>query len=409
MPKALVINNAAKKVNLAEKKRVLYISSVPLEDKMGGAVVMYYHLKQRDDLEVLEINNLSLQATECGLLRRTINAFWHRISRSRWHLKARRYEQLQRYQNLPNSLLEKARQFDPDIVLTVAHGNLFWLARNVAKTLRLPLASVYHDWWPTLLQQQCPLSLFDYERVAQRFQQLYHESDCVFCIAEGMREALGSHKNAYVLYPATRCHLSLPTPSEMNKSERFSLLYAGNVVASYGQRLRSLIRSQPSERSLKLIVHGNPHDWLPSDLASARQQDILKPFIDASAFAATLSKASALLTVISFDSKVAQLMSTNFPSKMATYALFGKPLIVWAPAYSTAAQLVRQYECGLLIKDPDPAAVWQAVLALSQDRAMQQRLAEKALQLYRDVLHSEEIHQTFVHCIQQECYERKIV
>lgn len=363
---------------------------------------MYHHLKQHDDFEVVEINNSSLQAVEVSVLRRVINAFYRRISRTRWHRWAKGYEQLWRHQKLPQKLLKSVRQFKPDVVLTVAHGNLFWLAHKVARQLQIPLVSIYHDWWPMLLQQSYSLKVADAEEVSRRFQQLHAQSDRVLCISDGMRQALGCSPNAYVLYPTASAQLESVT-QVARPDERFSVLYSGNVAASYGKKLRSLIHTRPADNPIQLVIHGNPYDWPEAVVNSARQQGIVQPFVASSHFSQTLSQASAFLAVVSFDPAVAQLMSTNFPSKIATYAVFGKPLIVWAPAYSTAAQLVRQHECGLLVEDADPNVFWQAVLALSQDPAQQQQFAEKALRLHKEVLHPDVVHQTFVQHIQAVC------
>lgn len=368
---------------------------------------MYHHLRQHDDFEVLEINNLLLKKAEISFLRRVIDAFYARVSRTRWHCWARGYEQLWRYQQLPKGLLKRVRQFGPDVVLTVAHGNLFWLAHNVAHQLQLPLVSIYHDWWPRLLQQSYALKLADVKAVERRFYQLYRQSDCVLCISEGMRQALGDRANAHVLYPAASCQLA--PVSQTTTSERFRVLYSGNVVASYGKKLRSLIDSLPTDQSLELVIHGNPHDWELQAKTDASQKGILKPYVPAEQFSQTLSQASALLSVISFDADLAQLMSTNFPSKIATYAMFQKPLIVWAPSYSTAAKFVREYDCALLIEDPDPEAVWLATAALSQDLKQQQQLADKALQLHREMLHPDKIHQTFVQYIEAACTQKRLI
>lgn len=383
--------------------RLLYLSSVPLRDETGGSVVMYHHLDEHNDFEVLEINNLSLQSTKTSFLRRAVDTCFSRISRTRWHLWGHSYEQIWRYRVLPRSVLKDIRLFAPDVVLTVAHGNLFWLARVTAKRLQLPLVSIYHDWWPMLLQQSYSLRPSDVDAISRRFHQLYSDSDGVLCISEGMRRSLGNHPNSHILYPATSRQLKPILVKSATNPEDFRLLYSGNISASYGQKLRSLICTQPAESLVRLSVYGNPYDWPEADRNAACKKGIIKPFIPPDSFSETLSRASALLTVISFDPEVSKLMSTNFPSKIATYAAFGKPLVVWAPPYSTAAQFVRQHDCGLLIEDPSPEAVWQVLSMLVTNARQQEYLAEQALRLHRDILNPDDIHQKFVQHIEAVC------
>ncbi|MGB3619381.1 MAG: hypothetical protein WBA12_14790, partial [Catalinimonas sp.] len=135
-----------------KKTRVLYLSSIPLIDSTGGPVVMYNHLVASGDFDVFEVNdaiiNDLLRETKSEKLTRRVT---ERLSVTRLAGLVHSYRHFFRVRSLPKSLQVRIRDFAPEVVITVAHGNLFPVAQRVAKCLDLPLVSVFHDYWPLLV------------------------------------------------------------------------------------------------------------------------------------------------------------------------------------------------------------------------------------------------------------------
>jgi len=389
------------------KQRLLYISSIPLNESSGGSVVMFNHLKKRKDFEVLEINNqIIIEYKLNSYYGRIQDACWNRINRTRVRNWIEGFNQLDSCWRLPLQLEIKIKEFNPNLVMTVAHGNLFWLANKLAKKEKIPLISIYHDWWPTLVQQNWNLTNKCLTKIEERFRQLYHDSDCALCISEGMHQKLGDHRrnNAHILYPLTNYDLTSLNFINQTEHTDFKIVYSGKINHSYGKMLQQLIKVLPKNNSYNLRIYGNnSSDWSNEIREQAISQKILQPFIPLDQYVSTLAKASALLTVVSFDESVSQLMSTNFPSKLTTYAAFSKPLIVWAPAYSIAAQFVKKNDVALLIEDPNPEVLIQSINELANSPQWQQELIEKARKLHLDILNPNKIHGQFVRHITNLC------
>lgn len=389
------------------KQRILYISSIPLTESSGGSIVMFNHLKKRKDFDVLEINNQTiLQYQLNSYYGRIQNACWKRINRTRFNKWIESFNQLDSCWKIPRQLEITIEEFHPDLVMTVAHGNLFWLANKVAKKTKIPLVSIYHDWWPTLVKQNWNLTNKCLAKIERRFRQLYAESDCVLCVSEGMHKELGKHhaNNAHVLYPLTNCDLTSLDVINRTKNSNFKIIYSGKINHSYGKMLQRLIKVLPTVNSFHLSVYGNnAYDWSSEIRNQAISQKILQSFIPLEQYVSTLASASALLTIVSFDNSVSQLMRTNFTSKLATYAAFSKPLIVWAPAYSPVAQFMRKNDVGLLVDDPDPQVLIESINLLAKSPQQQQELVEKARKIHLTILNPNKIHDQFVQHVTNLC------
>jgi glycosyltransferase involved in cell wall biosynthesis len=386
-----------------KKKRILYFSSISLNPTIGGYLVMYHHLVAKNDFEVLEINNQVIEEHEKkSPFFRFLNPLINRLRRTRLNRLFLVYDFLFRYKFLPTSLTDKIKLFAPDVVLTVAHGNLFWPAIRVSEKFKIPLVSVYHDWWPVLAQQYIKLGDRSIQRIQDQFRELYTKSHCAFCVCEGMRAELGNHSNSHVLFPMSAEIEdqidSLPiTPKIDNQHTPFLLCYSGNISSGYGNLLRRLIVGLKNHQSIDIRLYGNAQTWPSADQEDASKTGILHPFIPSfKDFIPLLNQASALLTVMSFEEEPEIFRRTSFPSKITVYTAFAKPLVFWAPKESSVAQFVKQYDAGLLVEDPETDAIINALETLEKSPEMQDKFAYQARQLYENIFHPDRIHLQFV-------------
>ena len=93
-----------------------------------------------------------------------------------------------------------------------------------------------------------------------------------------------------------------------------------------------------------------------------------------------LSEADVAFLPFSFDPGMRHVVETSFPSKIAEYLAAGLPILAHAPAYSTVALYCREHECGLVVDQPDEALLRDALVRLSNDAALRERLSAKALE-----------------------------
>lgn len=381
------------------KKKLLYISSIPLEKGPGSYLLMYRHLIEKDDYEILEINNSTITEYESSLLlTQVIEKLVKRyFSRTRFTLWIRDYNQLNRYKNPSKKLIQKIKNFAPDAILTVAHGNLFWLASVIAQQLKLPLISIYHDWWPILAKVHTGASQEALQVISWRFQELYKQSNCVFCVCPGMQAELGNHPNAHILYPIPDWKTVPDSPASTTGESKkdFVLTYAGNMTSGYGLLLQSLIKALTPEDGITLKLYGNFQDWPESLIDYSLQNDILHNFIPPESLRTKLASSDALLVTMGFQREPPLFLRTSFPSKLINYFPFAKPIIVWAPSESSVIKFSKDYDLGIVIEDFRPEAVINAVKELAISREKQRTLSLQSLKLYETLFKPEKIHSTF--------------
>ena len=268
--------------------------------------------------------------------------------------------------------------------------------------------SIYHDWWPLLAEQFTNLNIRSIEKLNTLFRKTYAKSDCVFCVCQGMQEELGKHPNSHILYP-----IPSNPPAALNESydtfnedivlERPSLCYAGNLSSGYGLALRNVLSIQNSELPFQLDLYGNAEDWPDLEREAAKKTGVLKPYTPFHELVPVFMKASALLTVMSFEKESELFLRTSFPSKFTAYCAYGKPLVVWAPTVSSIASFVKEHKAGLLIEDPNPLIFIQKVEELFHSQSLQEELAQRAKQLYAELFHPDRIHQKFVEQVLSLC------
>ena len=107
------------------------------------------------------------------------------------------------YGRVPSVVWHAARDFNPDVVFTIA-GNWDYsalVAQRVARHLNLPLVASFNDWFNF---GWFPAHPFFHKAIERRFRQFYREADLarLLYLPRGNERIPGSaHPNTHVLYP----------------------------------------------------------------------------------------------------------------------------------------------------------------------------------------------------------------
>lgn len=99
--------------------------------------------------------------------------------------------------------------------------------------------------------------------------------------------------------------------------------------------------------------------------------------------AGILAEADAAFLPLSFEPDMRHVVETSFPSKIAEYLAAGLPILVHAPPSSTVARYCREHGCGIVVDQPNEAALRDALMQLRCDPAMRERLSAKSLETAR--------------------------
>jgi glycosyltransferase involved in cell wall biosynthesis len=112
-----------------------------------------------------------------------------------------------------------------------------------------------------------------------------------------------------------------------------------------------------------------------------------------------LGTADAFLVPMSFAAAERRRMECCFPSKLVDFARFGKPLVVWGPAYCSAVRWGSQNHRALCVTDTDPSALVRALRRLADSAEDQRRFGEAARSASATEFHPGRLQEAFLGCL----------
>lgn len=375
--------------------KILLISSVLPRDTIGGEVVLYRHLSQKSELRlVIATDNWQGLLSE-DTIEIPDNRLLKRLTRTRISKWVHDVRQCFDTFHDTKKLRHYIKHQKPDIILTVAHHELCWLAKHMSQEFNIPLVTFFHDWWPDLAY----VHSFAKKVLTHRFKQLYQQSQLAFCVSEEMQQALGKHPNAQILFPISE-RMVIKKPLEiLVREEAFTVIYAGNLSGIYGPMIQALCTSFSEISKLQLKLFGLQPDWQESLVQQVKSKGIYGGFI--SNLDQELSNANALLVAMSFNQLDKMRMQTSFPSKLVGYCQFGKPIIIWGPEYCSAVRWGRQHQSALVVSSPLVQDLVGAIEELATQPKEQTRLGNKALEMAQGMFNQEKIQRQFVDSIHE--------
>jgi hypothetical protein len=382
---------------MSTKPRIFYLAWTAPSENGGACLAMRRHFLDHDDFDLFVATSGEFSHPSIQSLRIKRHPFLTRLSNTRFSRWMRQYEMVVESDQIPADVLVAAEQFKPDVVFTVADNTLSWTAYRLSQQLGVPLVSNFQDWWP---RGQFTLELEKpFEPVArsleERFHQLYQASAVAFCTSAGMREKLGEHSCAPVLYPCSAPRDPGFTPDFAPPGNRpLKLIYAGTVIKDYGRSVLRLARALAGLPWVKFEVYGPRPDWPESDLAWMKSQGIYQGLLPYAELKTKLRAADVCLVVMSFGRELELMMRTSFTTKFLEYVQFAKPVVVWGPEYCQPVRVARETGAGLPVEQDEVEAVVKALESLrSQERWL--KLANGAWSVANGIFSHERIHGVF--------------
>jgi glycosyltransferase involved in cell wall biosynthesis len=366
--------------------RVLVLSSVvPNALGSGGELVLHRHLKlnPRIRTEVVFWQKFPFRLKVIGKLRqlgfRSLSQAWECL-----------------FPVLPTDKMvhDLIHSFRPHVLVTVAHGWWHIKARRVAKQFKLPLVSLFQDWWPDF--PEIPRAF--HSRVEREFRETCAASEVAICVSDDMRQELGEPENAVVLHDAP----SLPRCGECMRSIELPLrvAYFGNLF-EYGPLIESALRMLKGSDRVRLEVFGPNPFWTPAAVDEFRSRGVYRGFIPSNELPESLQDFQAALVVMSFALSHRRRMTTSFPSKMIDAMQLGFPVVIWGPEYCSAVKWARKGERALCVTDANPSAIRGALEELAASPAEQERLAESSREAAATDFNHERIQGQFMDALRQ--------
>jgi glycosyltransferase involved in cell wall biosynthesis len=242
--------------------------------------------------------------------------------------------------------------------MTVAHNEECHAAMRYADKHDLPLVTFFHDWWPDMSGAHKFLK----QRIERDFRALYKASDLALCVSAGMRDQLGWHQRAEVLFPipsATVSHNRSKQQSQISDS-KFRLLFSG-AFGEYSGMLKEALEYFKDHPSIRLEVRGPNPDWPEEIKDELRSLGLLLPFVDREEFELWIDSADAYLLPMSFDPTQKRRMETSFLSKCTEFSRLSKPLVVWSPSYGSISCWASSKPFTVVVNDARPESLEAAL------------------------------------------------
>lgn len=343
---------------------------------MGGGLLLHRHFVLRSDFEIGIVT--PNPAPTAPVFHRFIHeqAWLERLKRTRFAKWFHDYTNLVYARQFNSQLLAAALEFRPDLIFNVAETWVSFHALKLARKLQIPFICYFMDWAHYAAYcHNWAVPLMD-----QMYRQLYRDSDVAFCISDGMREELGSHRNVRVLYPTPSVAVEklgeriCIDSNEGRKNEKFQFLFAGNLAHWYGQQVATILEMLQNESAIGMKVFGNYHVWSMEFAEAQRKCGAYMGFKPYEELIPEFQNADAFFLPMGFDSAAAIIERTSFKTKFLDYLAFEKPIVIWGPEYCTAIRAAREFKAAYCVTDPNPAAVIHAMREISENKELRDRL-----------------------------------
>ncbi len=383
------------------KIRLLLVSIVPPRNDCGVRIVMHRHLVERAPFELHVASNADFADEPLIHTKLQLNYAFQRLRKSRLGPLLSKW--LRDYENhlWPLSVDKRLQQaidsFKPDVILTLAETGLCHMAARAAKHNGIPLAGLFLDWFP-IMSPHFGHAIFK-NSLSRRYRKLYRQCDLAICTSDGMRDVLGPHPNAHVVYPMPG---NLPMPLEIipHKTDKFRIVYVGAAQSFYGRMLRGLLDLIRGRNDMELIIVGPTGDWPSAELARARAEGSCLGFMAPDEAGKVLAGADALLVVMSFEQEHELFMRTSFTTKFLDYAAFHKPIIIWAPDYCTPMRIAKREDAALIVDQAEASHVVAAAAGLAHNPQELARCSAAARHMHQTLFNPDRLQDVFVNQIE---------
>lgn len=382
--------------------KIVLVSSVIPENSIGGRLVIYNHFKNLSDVELLVVSDGPVNGFAHVVLKhRLVSRLLRRLNKTflrRWSTDI---------QELllpcsPSRVSRICQDFEPDLIVTVAYGELWRMAVKQANASQVPLVTFFQDWWPDL----CGAHSWLIPRLDSMFRQLHESSALSLCVCEGMAQALGMDSRVQVLAPLCRPieghgggALSKSGQGDVDSAPEKPLrfLYTGNL-GEYGPMIQEVLVATKDHPLIRFEAIGGNPAW-PEEFRDEMQDlGLWYDFMPDQDLHARLSEADVLLAAMRFEPEMCRFMETSFPSKIIHYIQFSKPIVIWGPEYCSAVRWGRSTGGALCVTEPDPKVLLEALESL-RSNSVREQLVERAATSAREEFHPVNIQERFAEMI----------
>ena len=272
-------------------------------------------------------------------------------------------------------------------MITIAHGYFFVAATAASLLGNVPLVLVVHDDWVTATRSTSYVlgwfarSLF---RLSSR--QAAH----VYAISPGMqlmlKEKFGIASELQLPVAGSPARPESDAVKEETSPTRpLRIVYAGTLSLAVDDAFDLLVELVRSDKlrelgvddwELHLYVLATPQQAVEKGWNN--QRIVVHGWVSQDEVASALARADLLFLPFSFREDQRFATEQAFPAKTSDYLSSGKPIVVFAPPYSSVARYTREYDCAEVIDEPDLDLLARAIVRVSSSAEYRLKLSINA-------------------------------
>lgn len=309
-----------------------------------------------------------------------------------------------RASGLVNRIGANLAPFQPEAVLSVAHGHSWITAAAYARRLNVPLHLICHDDLPKI--NDLPEWACAWRE--RQFAKIYRAALSRFCVSPYMEAEYTTRYGVSgdVLFPSrgTNCPEYESPPLRLrDECTSLTAVYAGSInSAGYADSVR-LLAECLGELNGRLLIYS------PLDIDDLRRIGLDRPNIQNCGLVPfdqlirqCRETADFLYVPMSFEPKDRSNMELSFPSKLTDYTAAGVPLLVRGPEYCSAARWISDYP-GIAesVRTVDKSDLAAALARLGSAGTHRFDMAAESLKVGREQFSFSSIHRKFVVAIRK--------
>lgn len=330
-------------MEISNLPKLLYIGDVSVESTLAGSALLY-RLLQKYPVSKLCIveGNIMISQLETRLERvqyEVLNIGNKRLINSRLNALYSSYLFLTARQRA-SQLVNFIKKFQPEAILTVAHGFSWLTAAELANRYQLPLHLIIHDDLPSYIPVVSQLKA----KVNEQFAKVYRQAKSRLCISPYMVKCYQERYGVIgsVLYPSRAAdfqEFDSPLQKEQLTNNSLTFAYAGSINSTQQANTLFSLASILQNIGGELIIYGAlNHDFIISTGLDHPNIEI-RSLIPYQELIQTLRKeADVLFVPMNFDLQRKSNMQLCFPSKLTDYTSTGLPLLIFGPKYCSAVK-----------------------------------------------------------------------
>lgn len=269
------------------------------------------------------------------------------------------------------------------VIVTIAHGHFFVAAMLTSFATRVPFILIVHDDWVHDVRERAVLLKYVcgpiFQFVARRAAHVYAVSPYMQAM---LLENYGvtSELQMPATEPPSECDGETLTPRP-NDGECLRIAYAGTLTGATDDTLNLLVNLVKADKllgygvercELYLYVMATPEEATQAGWDHPRikfhgwaTQDELRR---------ALAIADILFLPYSFQDDQHHFTMASFPSKTADYLKSGRPILIFAPPYSSLVRYARQSGIAEVVDEPSEEKLLEKIAYMANSAECRERL-----------------------------------